>query len=141
MTSRNLPQISVPIAILYTELFQGFFSQLTKISDLHSSTLYNNGNLMSREKHANRNWGNILMKLRLDAGLTVEGLAKAMGYPKGKGKISEIENGKLPIKEEKIRLWVNICGKRMFDFYWLANDYDAGIYFMDKFETKKDQSE
>ncbi len=82
---------------------------------------------MSREKNQNRRWGKALRKLREDAGLTQPQLAILMGYPNGKGKISEIETGSLPITEEKIRLWIHICRKTMFDFYATATQYEAGI--------------
>jgi transcriptional regulator with XRE-family HTH domain len=82
---------------------------------------------MSREKNKNRRWGMALRKLREDANLTQPQLAKLMGLPSGKGKISEIENGSLPINEEKVRLWVHVCKKTMFDFYAAATQYEAGV--------------
>ena len=126
MTGRDLPHVAIAIPLLFTELFQSFFSELAKISQLHSSTIYNIQNTMSREKNINRRWGHVLAKLRNDAGFTQAALAKQMGYPKGKGKISEIESGKLPIAEEKIRLWVSSCGKTMFDFYVELTRFEGG---------------
>ncbi len=126
MPGRNLPNVSIPVALLVTELFQRFFSELAIIKKLHGSTLYNIGKLMSREKNPNRKWGPVLQRLREDAGLTQPQLAILMGYPKGKGKISEIEAGKLPITEEKIRKWVEACNQTMPTFYVLATAYEGG---------------
>ncbi len=67
-----------------------------------------------------------LRKLREDAGLTQPQLAKLMGLPSGKGKISEIESGSLPINEEKIRFWVHSCKKTMVDFYAAALQCEPG---------------
>ncbi len=80
---------------------------------------------MGRERNQNRKWGAVLRKLREDAGLTQPQLANLMGYPTGKGKISEIESGKLSIKEETLRLWVVSCGKTMFCFYDAAAREDT----------------
>ncbi len=64
----------------------------------------------------------VLRKLREDTDLSQSELANLMGYPNGKGKISEIENGKLPIREEDIRCWVQSCKKTILAFYILAAD-------------------
>lgn len=64
------------------------------------------------------------MEIRKNARLNQTELAELMGLPTGKGKISEIENGKLPINEENIRLWVKKCSHKMSDFYILSNRND-----------------
>jgi transcriptional regulator with XRE-family HTH domain len=92
---------------------------------------------MSREKNQNRRWGMALRKLRKDAHLSQTQLAKLMGYPSGKGKISEIESGSLPIREENVRLWVHVCKKTMFDFYATATQYEAGVDLIQPFVFPK----
>ncbi len=137
MSRRNLSQIGIPIALLLGELFQGFSTEFTKISKLHSSTLYNIQTEMSREKNLYRCWGVILKKFRQEAHLTQGQLAKEMGYPKGKGKISEIEAGKLPITEENIRMWVLTCGKRMIDFYAEILRFETATDLIQPFVSSK----
>jgi hypothetical protein len=58
-----------------------------------------------------------------------------MGLRTGKGKISEIEKGKLPLTEERIRLWINKCGKTMFDFYSSATIYEGGKSLLEIFKS------
>ncbi len=82
---------------------------------------------MSREKNRNRRWGMALQTLREESNLTQAQLAKLLGYPKGKGKISEIESGSLPIKEENVRRWVAACQKTMIDFYSAAMKCEPGV--------------
>jgi len=135
VTRGYLPQIPIFVSILVTELFQCFFSQFAKISNFHSSTLYNIKIIMSRKIHPDRKWGQILKQFREEAHLTQEELAQLMGFRKGKGKISETEKGKLPLTEERIRLWINKCGKTIFDFYTSAAIYEGGKSLLEIFKS------
>ncbi len=79
---------------------------------------------MSREKKPGIFWGTILKEMRKAAGLNQADIAKAIyeGDPKyTKGNISLIERNIIPITEDKIRLWVQTCGKNMTEFYIRAN--------------------
>lgn len=136
MTGRNLSQISVPVALLVTELFQGFFTELTKISNLHGSTQYNIFTYMSRKINKNFRWGKILKKFRKEGHLNQTEIGEAIGY-KGdaKGNVSEIEQGKLPIDEEKVRLWIEKCGRNIFEFYVLAAHHDGGSLLLDQLKS------
>lgn len=138
MSRGDLPQITIPIALLLTELFQRFFSELAKISNLHGSISYNRLDEMSRKIIPGVKWGKVLRKLREDAHLNQTDIAEAIGY-KGdaKGNVSEIEQGKLPIDEQKVRLWVIKCGKTMFEFYVLATRLEGGFSLLETFQFPK----
>ncbi len=79
---------------------------------------------MSREKRKGIFWGTVLKEMRKAAGLNQADIAKTIyeGDPKyTKGNISLIERNMVPITEDKIRLWVQTCGKTMTEFYIRAN--------------------
>lgn len=80
---------------------------------------------MSRKKRKGIFWGTVLKEMRLDAGLKLADIAKGIygGDPKqAKGNVSLIESNKISIKEDKIRLWVEICGKNMAEFFVRATN-------------------
>lgn len=75
---------------------------------------------MPRKTNQNRQWGKVLQKLREEAGLSQDDIGRAIGYScrhRPSGNVSEIEHGKLPVREETIRVWVAACGKTMSHFY------------------------
>ena len=132
MPAQHYTHGSVIQPIFFAELLQGLAFEFQELSQFHSYII-SNFQEMSRKKRQGLNWGNILKQFRKDAHLTGAEFADALGYKaqgKGepKGMISEIEQGKLPINEDKIRVWVKHCGKNMFDFYKAVGEHEVDIF-------------
>lgn len=129
---------SIIQAILFAKLFQRFITQFQKIFKSHGYSLYNSKTEMSRKKRKGIFWGTVLKDMRKDADLTLADIAKVIygGDPEQeKGNVSLIESNKISIKEDKIRLWVETCGKEMAEFFVRATNIEA-LVFHKKFPPK-----
>lgn len=130
---------SIIQTVLDTELLHGFFCQFQKLMEGHSYISYSilDGG-MSRKKRVGLNWGVILREYRKAAGLSQDQMGLIIGYsPDSRpgGNVGDIEKGKLPISEDKLRLWVTACNKNMFDFYKRAGKLELGIFLITEKES------